>query len=274
MKTLYKLLVLFSISILHISCEDEIKVDLNTALPKLVIDASIRWEKGTLGNEQKIKLTTTTSYYSAIIPTVSGAIVSITNSSNTIFTFTEIPNTGEYLCTDFVPVINETYTLMVQYAGQIYTSSEKLLATPNIEDIQQTVVQGFGGDEIQVKFFYQDNGSEINKYLIGVKNSTLVVPEYGVIKDEFFQGNQMFGFYTNEDLAQGHILSFSLTGISGRYYNYMNKLLSISGSSGGSPFATPPATLRGNIINTIDDANYPLGFFSVSEIDKLDYIVQ
>jgi hypothetical protein len=274
MKTLYKLVILLAISFLVTSCEDEVNVDLDTAAPKLVIDASIRWEKGTLGNEQKIKLTTTTSYYSSVIPTVSGALVSIKNSSNTVFNFIEIPNTGEYLCTDFIPVINETYTLSVQYASQIYTATEKLMATPTIDDVQQTVVQGFGGDEIQVKFFYQDNGTEINNYLVGVKNSTLAIPEFGVIKDEFFQGNQMFGFYTNEDLEAGHILSFSLTGISTRYYNYMNKLLSIAGSGNGSPFATPPATLRGNIVNSSNEANYPLGFFSISEIDKLDYIVE
>ena len=54
----------------------------------------------------------------------------------------------------------------------------------------------------------------------------------------------------------------------------MNKLLSIAGSGNGSPFATPPATLRGNIVNRSNEANYPLGFFSISEIDKLDYIVE
>lgn len=272
MKKIYGLLLI--LSLVFTSCEDKINVDLDTAAPKIVIDASIRWEKGTLGSEQKIKITTTTDYYNNYIPTVSGATVQITDSSNTIFNFVETPNTGDYVCTNFVPVINETYTLVVQYAGQVYKSTEKLIATPTIDDVQQTVVQGFGGDEIQVKFFYQDNGAEINNYLVGVKNSTLPLPEYGVIKDEFFQGNQMFGFYTNEDLASGQILSLSLTGISSRYYNYMNKLLGIAGSNNGSPFATPPATLRGNIKNLTNEANYPLGFFSISEIDKLDYIVQ
>ncbi|MFD0778445.1 hypothetical protein ACFQZF_08170 [Flavobacterium myungsuense] len=35
------------------SCEDVVNVDLNAAPPKLVIDASINWEKGTSGNLQK-----------------------------------------------------------------------------------------------------------------------------------------------------------------------------------------------------------------------------
>ena len=44
------------IAILFNSCEDVVSVNLNTAPPKLVIEASINWLRGTAGNEQKIKL--------------------------------------------------------------------------------------------------------------------------------------------------------------------------------------------------------------------------
>lgn len=268
-----KIISLFAILLL-ISCEDKVNVALDTANPKLVIDANILWPKGTLGNNQTIKLTTTTDYYSNTIPTVSGAVVYITNSASNVFIFTETPNTGEYVCSNFIPVINEDYSLTIQYAGQTYKSTEKLLATPTIDDVQQTIVQGFGGDVIQVKFFYQDNGLEDNNYLIGVKNSTKAIPEYGVLKDKFFQGNQMFGFYSDDKLKVGDQLFFSLQGISTRYFNYMEKLLNIAGSGGGSPFATPPATLRGNIVNQNDENNYPLGYFHLSEIDTRNYTVQ
>ncbi len=259
--------------LLFVSCETKVDIPLDTANPKLVIDATILWQKGTSGSTQKIKLTTTTDFYSSLIPVVSGATVLVTNSTNTIFTFTEIPNTGEYVCTNFNPVINESYTLNIQYAGQNYSSTEKLLATPTIDTIEQTTVQGFGSDVIQVKFFFQDNSSEVNNYLIGVKNSAVVAPEYRAQKDEFFQGNQMFGFYSDKDLKAGDQLLFSLEGISLRYYNYMEKLTNIAGSSGGSPFSTPPATLRGNIINQSNENDYPLGYFHLSEIDTRNYTV-
>ena len=259
--------------VLFASCETIVDIPLDTANPKLVIDANILWQKGTSGSTQKIKLTTTTDFYSSAIPVVSGATVIVTNSTNTIFTFTEIPNTGEYVCTNFNPVINESYTLNIQYAGQNYSSTEKLLATPTIDTIAQTTVQGFGGDVIQVKFFFQDNGAEINNYLIGIKNPAVVSPKYRAQKDEFFQGNQMFGFYSDEDLKAGDQLFFSLEGISLRYYNYMEKLTNIAGSSGGSPFSTPPATLRGNIINQSNENDYPLGYFHLSEIDTRNYTV-
>ena len=78
------IILIFSLS----SCEDVIDVELDTAAPRLVVEASIDWEKGTDGSYQKIKLTTTTDYFGTEIPTVSNAIVSITNlNSGQIFTF-------------------------------------------------------------------------------------------------------------------------------------------------------------------------------------------
>jgi len=270
-----KYISLLLIAFLTWSCEDPITLDLDTAAPKLVVDATILWEKGTPGNEQKIRLTTTTGYYAPDVPTVSGATVVITNSSNTVFPFVEVvPNSGEYVCTTFVPVINEVYTLTVVYNGETYRATAPLLATPEIDSVSQTTVQGFGGEEIQVKFFYQDNGNEDNFYFVGVQNAQLAIPEFGVISDEFFQGNQMFGFYTQEDLVAGVPLRFRLQGITERYFNYMNQLLNIAGNQNGSPFATPPATLRGNIVNQTNEANFPLGYFHLSEVDYRDYTVE
>ena len=276
MKNIYIFLVLV-ITLFLTSCEDKVDIALDTSNPKLVVEANLLWQKGTSGDVQKIKLTTTTDYYSNVIPTVSGATVLVKDISGFVivtFPFIETPNTGEYICNSFVPVLNHDYELIIAYNGQTYKSIGKLLATPTIDNIQQNTVQGFGGEEIQVKCFFQDNGAEDNNYLIGVKNSTLLLPEYGVERDEFFQGNMMFGFYTNEKLKAGDQLFFTLEGITEKYYNYMNKLLNIAGGGGGNPFATPPATLRGNIVNQTNEANFPLGYFSLGEVDTAIYTVQ
>lgn len=267
-----KILLLF-VLISFASCEDVVDVDLDTSAPRLVIDANILWQKDTPGNEQVIKLSMTTDYYSATVPPVLGATVFVTNSSATVFNFIDVDNNGQYKCSNFVPVINETYTLTVQVNGKTYTATDKLLATPTIDSVQQTTVQGIGGDWIQVKFFFLDNGLEDNNYLVSVQKEPEVIPELGVIEDRFFQGNQMFGFYTDQELEAGNNLEFKLLGISRRYYNYMNKLINIT-NSGGNPFATPPATLRGNIINLNDSNDYPFGYFHLSEIDTKPYTIQ
>lgn len=268
--------VLSIISILSLTgCEEVVDVNLDTAPAKLVIDASINWEKGTAGNQQTIKLTTTTGFYSNVIPKVSGATVFITNSSSTVFNFVEeVANSGEYICSNFVPVIDETYVLTVIYAGQTYTATEKMVPVPDITSVTQRDDAGFSGEDIEVKFFFQDNGSEINSYMGKFITPVNAFPEFEVYDDRFEQGNQMFGLYSNEDLKAGNNIDFTLYGISTQYYNYMDILIGISGSNSGGPFQTIPTTVRGNIINQTNESNYCLGYFRLCEIVKMQYTVQ
>lgn len=275
MKRIVQNIILVIVAFFAIACEKVVEVDLETAAPKLVVDASIQWVKGTSGSEQKITLTTTAPYYSETVPVVSGATVFITNSTNVVFTFTESGTSGEYLCNDFQPVIGESYTLTVIHNDQTYTATETLTAVPDIEDnIQQNNEGGFTGNQIEVKFFYQDNGAEDNFYLIGFQPNTKPFPDYDVIDDQFFQGNMMFGLYSDEDLQPGDVLNIKLAGISLQYYNYMNVLLAVAGSNGGSPFQSPPATVRGNIINTTNENNFALGYFTLSEVATVNYTIQ
>lgn len=271
MKNLKYILFAF-IAFAFSSCEDVVDIDLNTAPPRLVIDASIVWQKGTAGNDQKIKLTTTTSYYQTTSPPVSDATVFITDDNNVVYNFTENAGTGEYLCATFQPVLNGTYTLTVIHDGQTYTATETLKPVPEIDFIEQQNDGGFSGDEIEIKTFITDNAATTDFYLWKYEASFTAIPQYGVSDDDFFNGNQFSDLYLHEDLESGNTLGISVYGISQTYYNYMNLLLDISG--GGGPFATPPATLRGNIVNQTDFNNYALGYFTVSEKDYRLYQVE
>ena len=267
-----KYIVLLTIAFLAVSCEDVVDIDLKTAEPKLVIDAPILWQKGTAGNEQMIKLTTTGDYYATTVPPASGATVFITDSNNNVFNFIENMQTGEYFCDNFIPVLNTDYELTVVYKNETYSAKETLKPAPSIDRIEQKNDGGFSGDEIEIKIFYTDDGATEDYYLSRYKTNFTAIPLYGWISDEFFQGNQIFGFYSHEDLKSGDTLDYSLLGISKTYYNYMNVLGGIVG--GGGPFQTPPATLRGNVINTTNFNNYALGYFNLSEMDSTRYIVE
>lgn len=275
MKKLHSIIVIL-VAIITISCEKVTDVNLNTAPPKLVVDASITWQKGTSGNEQKIKLTTTTSYYTPVAPAVSGATVTIKSSDNIIFDFIETPNTGDYICSSFIPIIGETYTLTINYNGQILTATETLKSVPVIDKIEQEVKPKFSGDgnQIDVKTYFTDPVNSDDFYLTKTQTSITAIPEFRVTEDTFFQGNQIFDLYQNENIVPGNVIEINLYGISQRYFNYMTILTSIAGNAGGGPFSTPPSTLRGNVINTTNPANYVLGYFSISEVDKIIYTVQ
>jgi len=278
MKKIKLIIAILLASFSTISCEDVVDVDLNTAAPKLVIDASIKWQKGTTGNLQKIKLTTTTDFYSSTIPVATGAVVAVTNitlSTPVTYQFIEDAQTGEYICSNFSPIIDNNYALTIVYKGQTYSATSQFMPTPEIEKTEQSIKPDFGGkDTYEIKFYFQDNGSEDNFYLVGAKNDKIAYPEYGVLTDKFFQGNQMFAIYQNDELKKGDIIEYSVQGITEKYHNYMAKLLNIAGSNGGSPFATPPATLRGNIINKTNADDFPLGYFHLSEIDADSYTIQ
>lgn len=263
-----------SLSLLLIGCEEVVDVDLNTAPPRLVIDAAIDWEQGTSGSLQTIKLSKTAGFYDTTVPKVTGATVFVTNSSNTVFNFTENDVPGDYVCTDFVPQIDETYTLTVIVEGQTYTATETLKSVASITEIQQDNQGGFTGDLIDIKALFDDPGNQENYYLFKYKYSNQVTLDYQVTDDRFFQGNTIFSLSNNEDLEAGDQVEITHFGISRTYYNYMNVLISIAGNTNGAPFQSPPATVRGNIINTSNFDNYALGYFRASETDSATYTVQ
>ncbi|WP_396188765.1 DUF4249 domain-containing protein [Flavobacterium sp.] len=273
MKKLFSYIILL-LTLTLIGCEDVVNVDLANAAPKIVIDASIKWQKGTTGNEQTIRITTTGDYYQNTVPVVNGAIVTVADSNGNIFNFNEVLGTGNYVCTNFNPIVNETYTLTVVANGTTYTASDKLYAVPEITTISQRNDAGLTGNDIELKFNFQDNSTEENYYLEQYQVPFKPFPLYGVLNDEFTNGNNMFSLIFDEDFESGQNIQFSLHGISKRYYNYMNILINVAGGSSNGPFATPPATVRGNISNQTNPDDYPLGYFRLSEIDVRNYTIQ
>jgi hypothetical protein len=273
MKLLKKLSILV-LGLYAISCEDVIEVDLETAAPRLVIDASIDWLKNTAGTEQKIIMTTTTGYYDQTFPAASGATITVTSSRGTTFDFVEVQGTGEYICSNFQAVIGETYTLNISWNGETYTASETLIGVPIIEEtIEQNDTGGFGGNEIEITYYYQDNTNQVNYYLFGIQDSNVMFPQYSVEDDENNQGSLTPVYYSNEDLAPLDTVNFRLYGISRRYFEYFKKVLVASGNDDG-PFQSVPNEVRGNIVNRTNSENYTYGYFRLSEIASKEYIVR
>lgn len=268
------LLIVFFISIFFTSCEEVVDVELDTAPPKLVIEAAINWYKGTTGAQQTIKLTTTTGYFENVIPAVSGATIFVKNSAGQQFNFIEVPKSGRYVCTNFKPVINQEYTLTVITNGNTYTATETMKSIAPITRLEQNNEGGFTGKDIEVRAFYNDPVDADNYYLYKYEYSNKITSNFYVDEDKFFQGNEFFSLSDDDELKPGDKLEITHYGISKQYYNYMSILVSIAGSNVGGPFQSPPATVKGNIMNTTDKSNYPLGYFSLSETDSKTYIIE
>lgn len=271
MKKIFKLIL---ISFLFISCEDVIDVDLNTADPRLVIDASIHWNKGTTGNNQFIKLTLTAPYFDDNVPPATGATVTVTNSKNFIFNFLEEDNTGIYKNKNFVPEIGEIYYLNILYNNETYVATETMLPVAPIEYVEQKNDGGFSGEEIEIKAYYSDPKNVENFYLFEFYILDRNTSSLEVYDDEFTDGNQIFAFYSDEDLVSEDQILIINSSISKRTYEYLNILLQQTDEDSGDPFQTQPATVRGNCVNQTNPENYPFGYFRVSETDVFTYVVE
>ncbi len=271
----------FTISLLFMSCTDVIEVDVPEAPPRLVIEASMDWQKGTTGNSQIVKLSLSTPYFDNLIETaVVGASVKVINDANqTEFTFTDL-NNGKYSTDDFVPVIGNTYTLMVNYDGDLYLASETMTSVSTISDVYQSTENGFDKDALEVNIEFLDPEGEENFYLAKFQRRGDKFQTLFDIKDEFTDGNKMSIFYEkleDEDAGEtefkpGDIVDIELLGLSEPYYNYI-KLL-IEQSQSGGPFSAIPAEIKGNCINQSNPENYAFGYFRVSEVDKRVYIFE
>ena len=269
MKKIIFLIVLIG----FISCQDVIDVDLPQSEPKLIIDASIDWIKGTSGSNQTIKLSLSAPYFNDTILPANNAIVSVTNSQNVEFIFTEDTNTGIYRNIEFEPIINETYKLSVVYNDETYEGIETLKPVASITRVEQFANGGFTGEDYEIKTYTNDPIDEDNYYLLEFSNDIPTLPSLEVFKDEFVNGNEVFAYYSNEDLKVGTEINIRSYGASERFYEFMFILLQQTGESGG-PFETQPATVKGNCVNITNKENFPLGYFRLAEVDEYTYVIE
>ena len=269
------------ISILTLtSCTDVIELDVPSEAPRLVIEASINWEKETIGNNQTIKLSRSTPYFDTNgAEPVLGASVKITNDTNgAVFIFTDNSD-GTYSTDSFVPLVNNSYTLEVINDGETYVAQENLIAVPSILSVYQST-DYFFQDLLEVNFEFLDPIDEVNYYFIKFQEEADLLPTLSTLKDEFINGSLITisnERRENENINQvayapGDLVDMELYGISKRYYDYMTIL--INQSESGGPFDTTPVPLRGNCINVNNPDSYPYGYFRITEVSKATYLFE
>lgn len=269
-----KIITLLYFSLCLTNCQDVIEIELNDSKTKLVIDASINWVKNTPGNEQSIKLTLTAPFFDDVILPAYGATISIADTNGNTFNFIENGTTGIYKNTTFIPVIDATYTLSVFYDNELYTANETLKSVAPIDFIEQNNGGGFLGEDIELKAFYTDPANVQNFYFFEFISEITALPTIEVYEDRFTDGNQIFGFYSEEDLEPGDQVTIRNIGISERFYQFMFTLLLQGSEEGGGPFETQPASVRGNCVNQTNQENFPFGYFRLSEVDQVIYTIQ
>ncbi|MEO1012216.1 MAG: DUF4249 domain-containing protein [Bacteroidota bacterium] len=278
MKTTFRFLFIVLVQALT-SCEDVIDVEVQTEPERLTVEASLDWEKGTSGNMQSIRLGKSTPFFDTTGNTaVTGASVRVLNDSDgTEFVFADQGN-GEYNTDTFIPILNQSYTLEIQYNGDTYSATETMMAVTDITEINQTRENGFDEDALEVNIIFTDPAEEGNAYLFRFQEEGDLLPDLEEFNDEFVNGNQIEWYYEKEseddeeEFVPGDVIDIDFHGISEDYHNYMRILIEQSG--GVDLFGTIPAALRGNCINLTDPDNYAHGYFRLTQVVKARYEFQ
>lgn len=258
---IYLILTIF----LFVGCEEVVDIDLPTSEPKLVIDALIGFNEnnGDPSTVGQIKLTLTAPFLQEELPAAENASVEIIDEE-TGQSFSLLESDPGVFRTGFPDLeFNRDYTLVVNYSGETFTATQQLNRSPIIDDVEQG--DGFLFDEeeeTEVIIRFTDIPDERNYYLFSFGFDNFLV-----VEDEFFEDSDITFSYFYEDVEPGDLLAITLFGIDKNFATYANLALAQSGEDGGGPFAVPPATVRGNIVNTTNPNDFPFGYFALSEFD-------
>jgi hypothetical protein len=273
---LYCVLVL---GLLFGSCTDVIELDLPVASPRLVIEASIDWQKETLGNDQEIKLSLSSPFYDNLSRNpATGAFVKIINNKNKSEVIFEDQNNGSYTTSEFIAIMGQSYSLEVVYGGETYIATETMTPVPEITRVFQSTENGFDKNALELNLVFNDPIDETNFYLSKFQRRGDLLPTLFDINDEFTNGNEINIIYEKinndttgeKEFVPGDIVDMSLYGISEQYFNYIRLLIQQSGNLGG-PFSTIPAEIKGNCINISKPDNYAFGYFRLAEVNNRVY---
>ena len=257
--------------LLFSNCEKVVDIDVPTIEPKLIIDASfeVLFNESPVKANVVVKLKLSTDYFDDTIPTVSDAIVFLTNTAdNAVINFSDVNLNGNFTpIINFIPKDAIAYELTVIYKNEIYKGNATKVKSTKIDSAIQGDETLFSGKEIEVKVAFKDNGDNENYYLFNFTNN-LFLP----LEDRFFNGtNYNFSFfYQEEEIEVPTNVTVTMSGITRDYFTYFRILQNQSGTSGGGPFQSVPSSLLGNVINTTNEDNFPLGYFHISETDTIN----
>ena len=265
-----------------VSCTDVIDVDVQTDTIRLVVEASLDWEKGTTGNEQTITLRTSTPFFDTQSTDVVGAQVSVTNDVNgEVYLFTDQAD-GTYTTDTFNPQLDASYTLEIIYDGQTYTANDTMNPVADIIDVFQDTEDGFDDETIELHIVFNDFEAEGDNYFFKYERPQDLLPILESGDDEFINGNEVdWWFEINEDddeegeikpLAPGDVVTINMHSISRSYYNYIDIVIDQLGGVG--IFESTPVAIKGNCINTTNPDNYAHGYFRVTQKNTVIYTVE
>lgn len=249
---------LFLISLVALtSCEQVITLDLNSADTQLVIEANLNADRGL------VKLSKTVNFdQSNVYPSVSGAVVKMTNGEGQTFQLKET-TTGVYETTALTGKVGQTYQLDVQAEGKTYHAQSQIPKAVELTSITVKAQTGSGSSigpgsgnksDYSVEASFTDPTSETNYYRFVLTINNKATDDVFVYDDRLSNGetvNRMLR--TSQTISKGDVVGVEMQCIDENVYAYFNSFKRLAG---GPTDSSTPA----NPITNISGAK--LGYFS------------
>ena len=268
-----KLLLVFIANLIFFSCEDVVEIPLNDSKEVLIVDAYINWIKESNKTEQKVNLSLSSPYFKKTYKPATGASVYIEDENGKIYQFTE-ENSGNYIPIDTIPYDTDNlYTINIEYKNETFKGEESLRTVSSINRIEQEYVELFGNEAVQLEAYCLDPMEENNFSYFEFTSTGLEFPEYNIFRDDFTSGGEYYGFLLDSKLKEGDQVKIRQFGLSNFGYNYWY-LLILQNTQQGGPFVGTPVNLKGNIYNIENSNNYAFGYFRMSEVSEIEYVIK
>lgn len=261
-------------------CQRVVSIDAPEGPKHLVVEARVERVQDDVTGVQTIRLTTTSAYFvETAPPPASGAAVRVADDAGDTAVFAESADTpGTYLTNVLTGVVGRSYTLTIDYEGERYTATDRMTSVAPIDSLYFVPPQRCEGQctGVRATIDFHDPGGVPNWYLWeeSIDGIALLGPDSAqyqpvVANDQGLDGRfvtlfQPFGGIAVQPASRVLIRQLSL---SEPMYHYFTAIAQQS-AHGGSPFAVPPSSIRGNVANTSEVSHFALGYFMATEVSE------
>ena len=268
MEKIKSIIALFFTSLLFVSCEEVINLDLETINEKYVIEANFT----NVAGGAKVAISKTKSFNSTgDFIGQSGAIVTIEDNSGVVTRLTESNNKGIYIHPTLKGNPESTYKLKVDINGQSFTSSSKMPAVVKLDSVYALELKLFDGNRKFTHVQFRDPVGKGNNYRFIEYRNGIYTKAIMIENDDFTDGNlinQMLrprDFNDETKLKIGDKIRVEFLTIEDAIYKYWFSV--DSGAQGGGDSAAP--------INPVSNIKGgAIGYFSAHTFQSMEYVVK
>ncbi len=269
----YQIIIISFLALLLFgACTEKIELDLNSGDNlRLVVDALLTTEE----KAHLVKLSLSKDYFKeGESDAAQNATVSISDGSITENLVEQTP--GSYYTSEtFKGEENKTYTLRIEYEGEVYTSTSTILPVAPIDSITYEFMEAEEEDEEDYYSLFASfqEPSTINQYYMWKLDINGVyytdsLAKWLFTEDALVNGNYIANVdFFDFEAEPGDIVTFEQYSITKEALDNLNAILLETEFRGGL-FDGAPANIKSNIDNGA------LGLFITADIEKKSIVIE